>query len=34
MIDRVISNIENEELINQVHKEVNEMMSAFPLFAY
>lgn len=34
MIDEVISNIENEEVIAKVRKQVNEMMAEFPLFAY
>ncbi len=34
MIDEVISNIENEEIISDVKNRVNEMMKAFPLFAY
>ncbi|MCB0806019.1 MAG: serine hydroxymethyltransferase [Bacteroidales bacterium] len=32
-IDKVISDIDNEELIEKVKKEVNEMMGAFPMFA-
>ncbi len=34
MIDRVISDFENESLIASVKSEVNQMMSAYPLFAY
>ena len=34
MIDRVINDFENESLIASVKAEVNQMMSAFPLFAY
>jgi glycine hydroxymethyltransferase len=34
LIDEVISNFENEEVIAKVRKQVNEMMSEFPLFAY
>lgn len=34
LIDRVISDFENENVINQVKKEVNKMMEQFPLFAY
>ncbi len=34
MIDDVISNIENESKIDSVRKQVNEMMSGFPLFGY
>lgn len=34
LIDKVIANVENEDVINQVRKEVNEMMKPFPLFAY
>ncbi|GAB4316162.1 MAG: serine hydroxymethyltransferase [Bacteroidales bacterium] len=33
MIDRVISDIDNEELIRKTKKEVNEMMAEFPMFA-
>ncbi len=33
-IDRVLSNIEDEKVISDVKKEVNEMMKKFPLFAY
>ncbi len=33
-IDEVISNIDNEEVIAGVRKKVNELMSAFPLFAW
>jgi glycine hydroxymethyltransferase len=33
LIDEVISNIENEEIINKVGKKVIEMMKPFPLFA-
>jgi glycine hydroxymethyltransferase len=33
LIDRVISDIENESLLIKVRKEVNEMMEQFPLFA-
>jgi glycine hydroxymethyltransferase len=34
LIDRVISDIENESVIRQVKKEVNKMMNEYPLFAY
>ena len=34
LIDEVISDIENEEKIAKVGKQVNEMMKDFPLFAY
>jgi glycine hydroxymethyltransferase len=34
LIDTVISNIENENVISDVRKQVNELMSAMPLFAY
>ncbi len=34
MIDRIIMHIEDENVITQVKKEVNEMMSGRPLFAY
>lgn len=33
-IDRIISNIDDEAVIEQVGKEVNEMMENFPMFAY
>jgi glycine hydroxymethyltransferase len=33
LIDRVLSNIDSEETINTVRKEVNEMMKGKPLFA-
>ncbi|MGB4654547.1 MAG: serine hydroxymethyltransferase [Bacteroidales bacterium] len=33
-IDTVISNHEDEEVIKKVRKQVNELMSEFPLFAY
>ncbi len=31
-IDQVISDIDNEELLVKVKKQVNEMMSEFPMF--
>jgi len=34
LIDEVISNIDNEDIILKVKKEVNKMMADFPLFAY
>jgi glycine hydroxymethyltransferase len=34
LIDEVISNIENEGVIESVKKRVNEMMADYPLFAY
>jgi glycine hydroxymethyltransferase len=34
LIDEVISNIEDESKIKSVRKQVNEMMSGLPLFAY
>ena len=34
MIDEVISNIDNESVIESVKKRVNDMMAEFPLFAY
>ena len=33
-MDQVIGNIEDEAVITSVRKQVNEMMSAFPMFAY
>ena len=34
MIDEVISDIENEGVIESVKKRVNTMMADYPLFAY
>ena len=34
LIDRVISDIDNEDNLRKVKTEVNAMMAAFPLFAY
>jgi glycine hydroxymethyltransferase len=34
LIDEVLTHIENEQTINSVRKKVNELMSAYPLFAY
>jgi glycine hydroxymethyltransferase len=34
LMDRVITDIENQDVINSVRKEVNELMKDFPLFAY
>ncbi len=34
MIDEVISNIDNEQIIDKVRKQVNEFMKDFPLFAW
>ncbi len=34
LIDAVISDLQNESVIAKVKREVNEMMEAFPLFAY
>lgn len=34
MIDKVISNIESEDIIAKVRGEVNEMMNEFPMFAW
>ena len=33
-IDKVISNVEDEALISRVKRQVNEMMTDFPIFAY
>ncbi len=33
-INRVISNIDNEEIINKVRKDVNDLMGQFPLFGW
>jgi len=34
LIDEVISNINNDDVIDSVRKKVNELMEPFPLFAY
>lgn len=34
MIDKVLSNIENEKVLKEVRKSVNKMMEDFPMFAY
>jgi len=34
LVDEVISNIQNEDVIESVKKRVNDMMSGFPLFGY
>jgi len=34
LIDKVLNNIDNVDVIDQVKKQVNEMMSKFPLFAW
>jgi glycine hydroxymethyltransferase len=34
LIDEVISNIENESVINQVKTKVNKMMESYPLFGW
>jgi glycine hydroxymethyltransferase len=34
MIDEVISNIDNEKVIEKVRDQVNQMMEGYPLFAY
>lgn len=34
LIDKVISNIDDENTINNVRKQVNDMMNQFPLFAW
>jgi glycine hydroxymethyltransferase len=34
LIDEVLMNIDNEELIANVRKKVNDLMGQFPLFAY
>ena len=34
LIDRVLSNADNEEEIANVRREVNEMMNDYPMFAY
>lgn len=34
MIDEVITNVENEAVIDDVRKRVNELMAGYPLFAY
>ena len=34
LIDEVLMNIDNEEIVSNVRKKVNELMSNYPLFAY
>lgn len=34
LIDEVLMNIDNEEIVSNVRKKVNELMSKYPLFAY
>jgi len=34
LIDEVISNIEDEKVLDLAKKRVNKMMNEFPLFAY
>ena len=34
LIDEVLMNIDNEEVIANVRKKVNDLMGQFPLFAY
>jgi glycine hydroxymethyltransferase len=34
LIDEVLMNIDNEEIIANVRKKVNDLMAQFPLFAY
>jgi len=34
LIDRVVTNIDSEDIINKVRAEVNELVKPFPLFAY
>lgn len=34
LIDQVLSNVDNESVLTEVKGKVNEMMKAFPLFAY
>ncbi len=34
MIDRVLSNVDNQKVLDEVRKEVNEMMQNLPLFAW
>ena len=34
LIDRVLSNADNEEVIKEVRQEVNEMMNDYPMFAW
>ncbi|MDE5958002.1 MAG: serine hydroxymethyltransferase, partial [Muribaculaceae bacterium] len=34
LIDRVLSNADNEEVIREVRLEVNEMMNEYPMFAW
>ena len=34
LIDRVLTNADNEEVIKEVRQEVNEMMNEYPMFAW
>ena len=34
LIDKVLMNIDNEDVIQEVRKKVNDLMGQFPLFAY
>ena len=34
LIDEVLMNLDNEEVIANVRKKVNDLMRQFPLFAY
>jgi glycine hydroxymethyltransferase len=34
LIDEVLMNIDNEDVIQEVRKKVNDLMGQFPLFAY
>ena len=34
LIDEVLMNIDNEKVISEVRKKVNNLMSKYPLFAY
>lgn len=34
LIDKVLCNVENQDIYDQVRKQVNEMMSKYPLFAW
>jgi glycine hydroxymethyltransferase len=34
LIDEVLMNIDNEDVIQEVRKKVNDLMGQFPLFAF
>jgi glycine hydroxymethyltransferase len=34
LIDRILQDVDNESVITDVRKTVNQMMNAFPMFAW